>query len=422
MEISAWFATTLKSLTNKSMKNKKENKKLLSHQELGTQLDLYSFHEIAPGAPFWHPKGMVIFRELEKLIREALDKQDYQEISTPIMVRKDLFEKSGHFDFYKDLMFTLKVDNQTFVLKPMNCPESTFVYSSKIRSWRDLPLRFSEIGRLHRKELSGVLNGLFRVRQITMDDAHIYVRIDQLVEEINRLIELINSFYKIFGFKTKYYLATRPDKAMGDKKLWDKAEEALAQALKKNRIKYELEPKQGAFYGPKIEVHVKDSLNRSWQLGTIQVDFNMAEKFNLSFINDKGKKEKPVVIHRAVFGSFERFIGIIVENYQGAFPMWLSPVQIKILNITERNKKYAEKIFAELKEKGIRVEIDDSNETIGKKIRNAEIEKAPYILVIGDKEEKNHSVAVRERGKGDLGSQKFSAFTKKVLKEIENKI
>lgn len=395
--------------------------KTLSHQELGTQLDLYSFHEIAPGAPFWHPKGMVIFRELEKLIREALDRADYQEIGTPIMVRKDLFEKSGHFKFYKDLMFTQKVDDQTFVLKPMNCPESTVVYSSKVRSWRDLPLRFSEIGRLHRKELSGVLNGLFRVRQITMDDAHIYVRQNQMIDEIDNLIVLINNFYKIFGFKTSYYLAARPDEAMGEKSLWDKAEDALAQALKKNKIKYELQPKEGAFYGPKIEVHVKDSLNRSWQLGTIQVDFNMAEKFNLSFVNQDGKKEKPVVIHRAVFGSFERFIGILVENYQGVFPTWLSPVQVKILNITDRNKQYAKKISNELIAEGIRAEIDSANETIGKKIRNAEIEKVPYILIVGDKEEKSGAVAVRERGKGDLGAQKLEKFKEKILSEIEKK-
>ena len=388
---------------------------------MGTQLDLYSFHEIAPGAPFWHPKGMIIFRELEKLIREALDRASYQEISTPIMVRKDLFEKSGHFKFYKDLMFTVKNDNQTFVIKPMNCPESTVIYSSKVRSWRDLPLRFSEIGRLHRKELSGVLNGLFRVRQITMDDAHIYVRQNQMIDEIDRLIILINNFYKIFGFKTSYYLATHPDEAMGDKLLWDKAEDALAQALKQNKIKYEIQLKEGAFYGPKIEVHVKDSLDRSWQLGTIQVDFNMAEKFNLSFINQDGKKEKPVVIHRAVFGSFERFIGILVENYQGVFPVWLSPVQVKVLNLTDRNEKYAKKIAAELIAEGLRVELDTANETVGKRIRVAEMEKIPYILIVGDKEEKTGMVAVRERGKGDLGAQKLEQFKSKILSEIAKK-
>ena len=397
------------------------SKKLLSHQEIGTQLDLYSFHEIAPGAPFWHPKGMAIFRELEKAIREALDKQDYQEVSTPIMVRKDLFEKSGHFKFYKDLMFTQKVENQTFVLKPMNCPESTIIYSSKIRSWRDLPLRFSEIGRLHRKELSGVLNGLFRVRQITMDDAHIYVRQNQMIDEIDRLIVLINNFYKIFGFKTAYYLATRPNEAMGDKLLWNKAEDALAQALKQNKIKYELQPKEGAFYGPKIEIHVNDSLGRAWQLGTIQVDFNMAEKFNLSFVNQDGKKEKPVVIHRAVFGSFERFIGILVENYQGAFPTWLSPIQVKILSISERHEKYALKILDDLKNSGIRVEMNGDNETIGKKIRNAELEKVPYILVVGDKEEKTGTVAVRQRWLGDLGVEKIEIFKSKILSEIAKK-
>ena len=401
------------------MNNKKSE--LLSHQELGTKFDLFSFNEIAPGAPFWHPKGMVVFKELEKLIREALDKQDYQEISTPIMVRKDLFEKSGHFKFYKELMFTLKVDNQTFVLKPMNCPESAIIYSSRIRSWRDLPLRLSEIGRLHRKELSGVLTGLFRVRQITMDDAHIYVRPDQILKEINNLIILINSFYKIFDFKTSYHLATRPDKALGDKKLWDQAEEALAKALEKNKIKYEIQPKEGAFYGPKIEIQVKDSLNRSWQLGTIQVDFNLAERFNLSFINQKGKKEKPIVIHRAVFGSFERFIGILVENYQGVFPTWLSPVQVKILNITDRNEKYAFEVAAELVAEGIRVEINIDNETIGKKIREAEIEKTPYILVVGDREEKAGTVAVRKRGEGDLGAQSFNEFKDRIIQEIANK-
>lgn len=400
---------------------KTKNEKSLSHQELGAQLDLYSFNEIAPGAPFWHPKGMVIFRELEKLIRETLDKADYQEVSTPIIVRKNLFEKSGHFEFYKDLMFTTKDDNQTFVLKPMNCPESTMIYSSKIRSWRDLPLRLSEIGRLHRKELSGVLNGLFRVRQITMDDAHIYVRNDQLLGEINRLVVLINDFYKIFNFKTSYFLATKPDKAMGDKELWNKAEKTLAESLKKNKIKYDLQPKEGAFYGPKIEIHVKDSLGRSWQLGTIQVDFNMAEKFNLSFANQDGKKEKPMVIHRAIFGSFERFIGILVENYQGAFPTWLSPVQAKILNITERNEKYAEKIRTELISEEIRAEIDSANETIGKKIRNAEIEKIPYILIVGDKEEKSGTVAIRQRNKGDLGAEKLENFKKKIILEINKK-
>lgn len=399
----------------------KKTADLLSHQELGTRLDLFSFHEIAPGAPFWHPKGMVIFKELERLIRDALDKQDYREISTPIMVRKDLFEKSGHFKFYKDLMFTLKVDNQTFVVKPMNCPESTMVYSSRTRSWRDLPLRLSEIGRLHRKELSGVLNGLFRVRQITMDDAHIYVRPDQLIEEIDKLIRLINGFYKIFNFQTNYFLATRPDKALGDKKLWDRAEKALADALKQNKIKYELQPKEGAFYGPKIEIHVKDSLGRSWQLGTIQVDFNIARQFNLNFINQKGQKESPLVIHRAVFGSFERFIGILIENYQGSFPVWISPVQAKVLNLTDRNRSYAEKVLLKLRENGIRAELSDANETVGKRIREAELEKVPYILVTGDKEEKAGTVAVRQRGKGDLGGQKLSEFLEKLQKEIESK-
>ncbi len=402
--------------------NRQKTKKLLSHQELGVQLDLYSFHEISPGAPFWHPKGMVIFRELEHAIREALDKEDYQEISTPIMVRKDLFEKSGHFKFYKELMFTLKVDNQTFVLKPMNCPESTVIYSSKIRSWRDLPLRFSEIGRLHRKELSGVLNGLFRVRQITMDDAHIYVRIDELVLEINRLIILISSFYKIFDFKTSYFFATRPDEAMGDKKLWDKAEDALAKALKQNKIKYKLQPKEGAFYGPKIEIHVKDSLSRSWQLGTIQVDFNMAEKFNLSFVNQRGKKEKPVVIHRAVFGSFERFIGILVENYQGAFPLWLSPVQVKVLPISSRHENYTKKTGAGLIKNNIRAEINDANETIGKRIREAELEKIPYILVIGDEEIRNKTVNVRHYRRGLEGEIKIEKLIEKIRKEITEKI
>ena len=403
------------------MKNQKKapspkNEVKKDHRDIGQKLDLFSFHEIAPGAPFWHSKGMIIFRELEKRARELNDRDGYEEISTPILVKKEVFEKSGHWEHYRDNMFWFKNprdENEILAVKPMNCPESTYIYNSTIRSYRDFPIRLAEIGRLHRNELSGTLGGLFRVRQITMDDAHIYVRPDQAEEETTRVLATIAGFYKEFGFDVGYKLATKPEGALGTKKEWDEAEAALKNALDKSKIKYGVARGEGAFYGPKIEVHISDSQGRDWQMGTVQLDLVMLpEKFNLSYIDEAGKKQKPFVIHRAIFGSFERFIGILLEHFNGALPFWLSPVQVSILPISDKVFEYAGEILDKLKKKNIRAEIDARNETIGKKIREAEMQKIPYLLVVGEKEMDNKKIAVRERGKGDLGQKTLEEFLK----------
>lgn len=382
------------------------------HRALGQSLDLFSFHEIAPGAPFWHHKGMMIFRELEQYARRVNDNHGYQEINTPILVKKDVFQKSGHWDFYRDTMFWFtnpRDKKETLVIKPMNCPESTYVYNATIRSYNDLPLRLAEIGRLNRNELSGTLGGLFRVRQLTMDDAHIFVRPDQVEEEVAAVMKIIEQFYNSFGFQPRYVLATRPKKALGSKKIWDTAEHALEQALKKQNMTYTIDKGEGAFYGPKIEVHMEDSQGRDWQMGTAQLDLVMLPKqFNLSYIDENGKKQMPWVIHRAVFGSFERFMGILLEHFNGALPFWLSPVQAQILTINEKVLDYAKDVEQELKKKNIRVELDARNESLGKKIREAELQKIPYLLVIGEKEKSAHSVHVRVRGKGDVGEKNLT--------------
>lgn len=392
------------------------------HRQIGETLDLFSFHEVAPGTVFWHGKGTIIFRELEKLIREELDKEGYEEVSTPIMVKKQVFEKSGHWKYYRENMFYFKDDEETYALKPMNCPESTYIYNSRTRSYKDLPLRLSEIGRLHRNELSGVLGGLFRARQFTMDDAHIYLRPDQIQDEVSSLLKLVTKIYKIFGFEPKFYLSTRPDKAMGEKKVWDRAEKALDMALRENEVKYELKEKDGAFYGPKVDIEIKDSLGRSWQLATIQLDLVMLpEQFGLSYIDEKGKKQKPMVIHRAVYGSFERFIGILLEHFEGALPVWLSPIQAEVINVGAGQRKYAREIFEELKRAHVRTTMSDDNLTVGKKIREAEVKKIPYILVVGEKEENNKTVNVRKRGRKDNMEVKTSELISKIEEEIDKK-
>ncbi|MEK7162288.1 MAG: threonine--tRNA ligase [Patescibacteria group bacterium] len=397
----------------------KPNKKTFSpskkdHREFGQELDLFSFHEISPGAAFWHPKGMIIFRELERYARKLNDEDGYYEISTPIIVKKDVFEKSGHWEHYRENIFWFKNPrdkNEVLAVKPMNCPESTYVYNSKVRSYRDFPIRLAEIGRLHRNELSGTLGGLFRVRQLTMDDAHIYVRPDQAEEEIRRVLKTIQNFYKALQFDAEYYLATKPEGALGTKKEWEIAETALKNALESSKMKYKVAKGEGAFYGPKIEVHIKDSQGRDWQMGTAQLDLVMLpEKFNLSYIDEAGKKQKPFVIHRAIFGSFERFIGILLEHFQGALPFWLSPVQVAVITINDRVANYAEEVFEALKNKNIRAELDLRNESIGKKIREAELQKIPYLLIIGEKEAASGKVAVRERGKGDVGQKTLEEF------------
>jgi len=400
-----------------------EEAKRRDHRKIGKELDLFAFHDIAPGAPFWLPKGMIIFRELERLIRGELDKLGYQEISTPIMVKKDLWEQSGHWSHYQENMFLIDADDTTYSLKPMNCPESTYVYKHRLRSYKDLPLRFSELGRLHRNELSGALGGMFRVRQITMDDAHIYCRPDQIFPEIKQLIELVTRVYSMFGLTPTFTLATRPEKAMGDVALWEKAEASLRQALEANAIPYKVKPKDGAFYGPKIDIQIEDAIGREWQVATIQLDFVMLpERFELEYIAEDGSRQRPVAIHRAVFGSFERFIGIITEHFAGSFPTWLSPIQVVVLPITDAQIEYARNVFDCIAAKDVRVELDDRNEKIGYKIREWETKKVPYMLVVGEKEKSAGLVAVRQHKKGDLGTMPLGEFSNKIQNEIAQKL
>lgn len=395
---------------------KKEQK--TDHRELGRELDLFSFHEVAPGTVFWHGKGMIIWRELEKYLRGKLDKEGYEEVSTPIMVKKELFEKSGHWEHYKKNMFQLEIEGEMYALKPMNCPESALIYASRIRSYKDLPIKLSEItDRIHRNELSGTLGGALRVRQMTQDDAHIYARPDQIEDEIQNLMELIKEFYANFDMPLSFNLATRPDNAMGDLELWNTAEKALDNVLKKSKVNYHVQEKDGAFYGPKIDINVTDSQKREWTIATIQLDFQMPERFELEYVDQNGAKQRPVMIHRAILGTFERFIAIILEHLNGALPFWLSPVQVAILSMNDKTQSYAKEIANALKEKEMRVFLDDRNESLNKKIREAELQKIPYLLVVGEREAKDNTVSVRARGKEDLGVmplEKFFDLTKKI--------
>lgn len=402
-----------------------EEPKLTDHRDIGQQLDLFSFHEVAPGAPFWHPKGMIIFRELERAAREINDREEYKEVSTPILVKSEVFKKSGHWKHYRENMFYFKNPrdkNEKLVIKPMNCPESTYVFNAKVRSYRELPLRLAEIGRLHRNELSGTLGGLFRVRQLTMDDAHIYLAPQHVEEEVARIVKIINDFYKMFGFQTSYVLATRPEKALGTKKEWQKAEAALQKALDSADVKYSTAAGEGAFYGPKVEAHLNDSQGRDWQMGTAQLDLVMLPKqFETYYTDEKGEKKLPWVIHRAIFGSFERFVGLLLEHTGGNLPLWLSPVQVSVANINNEQLGYARKVSEKLRATGIRAELSGQNETIGKKIREAEMQKIPYIAVVGAKEAGTGTIAVRQRSRGDIGQMKPDEFTEKIKKEVQEK-
>lgn len=400
-----------------------EEAKKRDHRKLGKELELFVFHDVAPGAPFWLPNGMIIFRELEKFLRNELDKRGYKEINTPILVKKKLWEKSGHWEHYQENMFCVEADDTTYSLKPMNCPESTFVYKNSLRSYRDLPLRFSEIGRLHRNEVSGALGGMFRVRQITMDDAHIYCRPEQILDEITNLIKLISYFYSVFGLVPNYFLSTKPDEGMGDEKLWELAEKNLQEAMRQNGIDFGIKEKDGAFYGPKIDIQIKDALGRLWQVATIQLDFVMLpERFELEYVDIDGTKKRPVAIHRAIFGSFERFIGIITEHFAGNFPLWLSPIQVVVLPISESHLSYAKSVYEKLKDANVRVEINERNEKINYKIRESETHKIPYMIVVGEKEKEANSVSVRQHKKGDIGSFAVGDLILKLKNEIENKI
>ncbi len=398
-----------------------EEAKKRDHRKLGKELELFMFHEYSPGAPFWLPNGMVIFKELEKLWREIHDYNGYDEINTPIMVKDKLFEQSGHLEHYRENMFRIDDGDETYYLKPMNCPEATLVYSNKMRSYKDLPLRLSEIGRLHRNELRGALGGMFRVRQITMDDAHIFCTPEQIQEEITGVMGLIKRFYAIFGLEPRFFLSTRPDNAMGTKEVWDKAEASLAAALEANELKYEVNEKDGAFYGPKIDVNIKDALNRDWQIATIQLDYNLPERFDLTYEGSDGQKHRPVMVHRAIFGSFERFIGMIIEHFAGNFPLWLSPLQVAVLAITDNQLDYAKEVYGKFRDAGFRVELDSRSEKIGYKIRDWETKKVPYMIVLGDKEMQAGNITVRAHKKGDLGKHELEAFISSLIDERDSK-
>ncbi len=376
-----------------------EEAKKRDHRKLGRELDLFEFHDVSPGAAFWLPGGMVLVRELEKFARESLDARDYQEISTPMLVNKKLWERSGHWDLYQDNMFKVEVEEETFSLKPMNCPESTYVYSRTVRSYRDLPIRYSEMGRCHRNERSGTLTGLIRVRQFTQDDAHIYCRPDQVQAEITDLLDLVREWYGTFGLKPSYRLSTRPADKLGTDQQWDQAEESLHEALRANGLTYDIDKGGGAFYGPKIDVDVEDTLGRQWQLATIQVDLTMLpERMQCEYIDSDGQPKRPVVIHRAIFGSYERFIAILTEHFAGAFPAWLAPVQARVLPVSEKFAEYGKAVHARLRAAGIRAQLDDRNEKLGYRIREAQVQKVPYMLVVGEREAQQETASVRPHG------------------------
>ncbi|MBI5044457.1 MAG: threonine--tRNA ligase [Candidatus Levybacteria bacterium] len=463
-----------------------EQSQLKDHKQIGREQELFFTHDYAPGAPFWLPNGMVIFKELEKYIRELTHAAGYQETSTPIMVKSQLFKESGHwtkfgkgFDEMYNLsvweeseaeavgkamekaetrdaivkeigkienrqpfLYPLIVDGQTadvyvlptntgdsfnyalpvnYSLKPMNCPESTILYRFKTRSYKDLPIRLSEIGRLHRREKSGEVNGLLRVRQLTMDDAHIYAREDQIFDEVSSILDMMTKFYESFGFSYEFRFATRPETRAGTDEMWDKAEKDLEDVLKKRGIKAGDKKGDGAFYGPKIDLHIKDSLGREWQLATVQLDFHQPEAFKLAYVDEEGKDVRPVMIHRAIFGSFERFIGILTEHTQGAFPVWLSPVQVTILPIADRHYDYAQKVAEQIQEAGIRVVINNKHETLQAKIREATLQKVPFMGIIGDKEIAANAISVRLRTGEDQGSLEISHFLQMVRENIDKK-
>src|SRR5436190_13866195 len=377
---------------------RREEAKKRDHRRLGVQLDLYSFHDVSPGSAFWHPKGQRIWRTLEGAMRDLQAKNGYDEVSTPILVSHRVWQQSGHWDHYRDNMFVLEVEGQPFSPKPMNCPESTFIYKSRLRSYRDLPIRYAEYGRLHRNELSGALSGLTRVRQFIQDDAHIFVRPDQLQDEIASLIGMIREAYGWFGLTPRYTFATRPDDAIGDPALWDRAEGYIRGALESAGVPYTVKPKDGTFYAPKIDIYIDDALGREWQMATIQADLTMLpDRFDLTYVDEAGKLQRPVAIHRAIYGSLERFIGILVEHFAGAFPLWLAPVQATIIPIADRHIEAAQEFAGVLRARGLRVEVDTSDNRMQNKIRIAQEQKVPYMLVLGDREVEARTVAPRAR-------------------------
>jgi len=395
-----------------------EEAKKRDHRKLGRELDLYIFNEVSPGAPIWLPGGWTIVRELERFVREKLDASGYQEISTPILVNKKLWEQSGHWDYYQENMFLVESEEQIFSLKPMNCPESTIVYRHALRSYRDLPLRFSDMGRLHRNERSGTLTGLFRVRQFTQDDAHVYCRLDQIQAEITAMLGLVRDWYKPFGLEPFFKLSTRPPKSLGTDEQWRVAERGLEDALRANGLAFELNPGDGTFYGPKIDVDIQDALARRWQMATIQIDFQQPERFGLEYVDSDGQPKPPVMIHRAIFGSFERIVGILTEHYAGAFPTWLAPVQTRVIPISEKFADYARSVHERLRAARVRSELDDRNEKLGYRIREAQLSRVPYMLVCGAREAEAGTVSLRHRSGDDLGAVPVDRVVGDLAREI----
>ncbi|MEH7050757.1 threonine--tRNA ligase [Bacillus pseudomycoides] len=393
-----------------------------NHRKLGNELELFMFSEEAPGMPFYLPKGQIVRNELESFLREIQQNYDYQEVRTPIMMNQGLWEESGHWDHYKDNMYFSEVDNKSFALKPMNCPGHMLIFKNKLHSYRDLPIRMCEFGQVHRHEFSGALNGLLRVRTFCQDDAHLFVTPEQIESEIKSVLKQIDYVYRTFGFEYEVELSTRPEDSMGDDELWNQAELSLENVLKSLNYNYRVNEGDGAFYGPKIDFHIKDALQRSHQCGTVQLDFQMPEKFDLNYIDERNEKRRPVVIHRAVLGSFDRFLGILIEHFGGAFPTWLAPVQIKVIPVSNQvHEQYTKEIEEKLKSVGLRAERDARSEKLGYKIREAQLQKIPYILVIGDKEMENGSVNVRKYGEEKSEVVSLSAFMESIRKEVYNK-
>lgn len=391
------------------------------HRKLGKQLDLFSFHEEGPGFPFFHPKGMILRNKLMDYERELFKEFGYVEIMTPVILSKKLWLQSGHWDHYKENMYFTQIDDEDYAIKPMNCPGGILFFKTQQRSYRDLPMRVGEFGLVHRHELKGALHGLFRVRCFTQDDAHIFMTQEQMKDEVIKCMAMYQKMYGVFGLEYHVELSTRPENSMGSDELWEISTNALREAIETAGVPYQINEGDGAFYGPKLDFHVQDSLGRTWQCGTIQMDMQLPERFDVNYIGEDGEKHRAVMLHRAGYGSLERFIGILIEHYAGAFPTWIAPVQAKIIPVTDKNLEYAKSVAAAMSESDIRVEVEEANETLGYKIRKAQMEKVPYMIIVGDQEMKGHTISVRSRKNGDLGTQSLPMFVANLIREVKER-
>lgn len=391
------------------------------HRKLGKQLDLFSFHEEGPGFPFFHPKGMILRNKLMDYERELFKEFGYVEIMTPVILSKKLWLQSGHWDHYKENMYFTQIDDEDYAIKPMNCPGGILFFKTQQRSYRDLPMRVGEFGLVHRHELKGALHGLFRVRCFTQDDAHIFMTQEQMKDEVIKCMAMYQKMYGVFGLEYHVELSTRPENSMGSDELWEISTNALREAIEMAGVPYQINEGDGAFYGPKLDFHVQDSLGRTWQCGTIQMDMQLPERFDVNYIGEDGEKHRAVMLHRAGYGSLERFIGILIEHYAGAFPTWIAPVQAKIIPVTDKNLEYAKSVAAAMSESDIRVEVEEANETLGYKIRKAQMEKVPYMIIVGDQEMKGHTISVRSRKNGDQGTQSLPMFVANLIREVKER-